>query len=169
MKKSYSDLLKDPRWQKKRLEILQRDEFKCRFCGSSRDTLHVHHLKYAKTPWDIDNIYLITICDCCHCNLHARGEFEIVDDGILSVVDYIFTDPRFITRTLSYIENHKGIWIIEFRKNIFPDEIIKLISGLYLFMSDLDIALKIKIREPFECDYDVFPYLNSIKNNKNNE
>lgn len=70
--KSYSELLKDPRWQKKRLEIMQRDDFKCRSCEMNDRTLHVHHLKYEKglNPWESDNDDLITLCDCCHEALH---------------------------------------------------------------------------------------------------
>jgi hypothetical protein len=67
--KNYSDKLKDPRWQKKRLEILQRDNFKCRVCNDSKSTLHVHHIYYHednKNPWDYSNNLLITLCDKCH-------------------------------------------------------------------------------------------------------
>lgn len=39
----YSQLLKDPRWQKKRLEILDRDDWKCTHCEAEHKTLHVHH------------------------------------------------------------------------------------------------------------------------------
>lgn len=65
---SYSDLLKDPRWQKKRLEILQLDAFRCRACDSTKKTLHVHHLYYIKgnDPWDYPNDALITMCFECH-------------------------------------------------------------------------------------------------------
>jgi predicted nucleic-acid-binding Zn-ribbon protein len=63
---NYSDKLKDPRWQKKRLLIMSRDEFKCRMCGDSESTLHVHHLKYSKDPWDVPNKDLITLCEDCH-------------------------------------------------------------------------------------------------------
>jgi hypothetical protein len=65
---SYQEKLKDPRWQKKRLEILQRDKWTCRFCGEKEKTLHVHHLFYFKDrdPWDIDNGFLLTLCEDCH-------------------------------------------------------------------------------------------------------
>ena len=65
---TYSDKLKDPRWQKKRLEILNRDNFTCRFCGDSETTLHVHHFVYRKNadPWESDEMELITICADCH-------------------------------------------------------------------------------------------------------
>lgn len=63
---NYSDKLKDPRWQKKRLEIMQRDDFTCQFCGDNESTLHVHHYKYKGDPWEVDNKYLITLCSDCH-------------------------------------------------------------------------------------------------------
>lgn len=64
----YSEKLRHPKWQKKRLEILNRDGFKCRFCRSEEETLHVHHLSYIKgnDPWDYENSSLITLCHACH-------------------------------------------------------------------------------------------------------
>lgn len=67
---SYSDLLKDPRWQKKRLEILNRDKFTCQHCSSTEKTLHAHHLFYitGMRPWDYADHVLITLCEECHKN-----------------------------------------------------------------------------------------------------
>ncbi len=64
----YLEKLKDPRWQKKRLEILERDGWKCMCCGNKDRTLHVHHIFYfpQKEPWDIPNGFLITFCERCH-------------------------------------------------------------------------------------------------------
>lgn len=66
--KSYSDLLRDPRWQKKRLEILNAAGFKCEDCGSSDKELQVHHCIYLKDrlPWDYNRNTLMAICDICH-------------------------------------------------------------------------------------------------------
>jgi 5-methylcytosine-specific restriction endonuclease McrA len=57
MTKNYSQLLRDQRWQKKRLEIMQRDEFTCTRCYESEKTLNVHHCYYlyGKKPWDYEN------------------------------------------------------------------------------------------------------------------
>lgn len=66
IRKTYSELLRDPRWQRKRLEVFQRDKFCCLMCGSNEDTLHVHHLKYCKNPWDVSNDELQTLCFLCH-------------------------------------------------------------------------------------------------------
>jgi cytochrome c553 len=64
----YAQKLKDPRWQKKRLEILERDEWTCQLCGSTTDTLAVHHKRYLidTEPWDYPNKLLITLCETCH-------------------------------------------------------------------------------------------------------
>lgn len=65
---TYKEKLLDPRWQKKRLEIFQRDDFMCRRCLSAHKTLHVHHKFYlnGKNPWEYDESALITLCDTCH-------------------------------------------------------------------------------------------------------
>ncbi len=67
-KTEYFELLKDPRWQKKRLEILERDNWCCRRCFDDENQLSVHHLFYIKDldPWDYSNDTLITLCDSCH-------------------------------------------------------------------------------------------------------
>jgi hypothetical protein len=64
---NYSDKLKNPLWQKKRLEIFKRDKWKCKKCGDTKTTLCVHHLEYSNgEPWDIDNKFLVTLCEHCH-------------------------------------------------------------------------------------------------------
>ncbi len=75
----YSDKLKDPRWQKKRLEILSRDEWHCRCCMDGENTLIVHHLKYTPgtEPWDYLNECFLTLCESCHNNeFELRPEYE---------------------------------------------------------------------------------------------
>lgn len=68
IKKTYSELLKDPRWQKMRLKILERDEFTCRHCGGTDETLHVHHKYYenGNLPWEYPTEALVTLCEPCH-------------------------------------------------------------------------------------------------------
>lgn len=67
-KLSYAEQLRDPRWQRKRLEILSRDGFKCELCGDDKSTLHVHHKRYVKgrMPWEYDATELSTVCENCH-------------------------------------------------------------------------------------------------------
>jgi len=64
----YSEKLKDPRWQRMRLEILQRDDWRCCICGDKTRTLHVHHMVYfwGRDPWDYSPSLLRTLCEVCH-------------------------------------------------------------------------------------------------------
>lgn len=66
--KSYIEKLRDPRWQKVRLEVLQRDEWMCVSCQDHEQTLHVHHGFYMKNrdPWDYPLETLHTLCETCH-------------------------------------------------------------------------------------------------------
>jgi transcription elongation factor Elf1 len=81
---NYSSQLRDRRWQKRRLEILQRDDFTCRMCGSedNSEQLHVHHIFYAKdTPiWDYPDEALLSVCSTCHADIP-----DAVNDLLLSV------------------------------------------------------------------------------------
>lgn len=79
---TYAEKLKDPRWQKKRLEILNRDNFTCQSAGcyETTKTLHVHHLDYipeSEGPWDYPDYYLMTLCEDCHREItELRPEYE---------------------------------------------------------------------------------------------
>lgn len=70
---SYREKLKDPRWQKKRLLVMQRDFFACRDCNSSHNELQVHHCFYEnENPWETDDQFLITLCKGCHERRHEK-------------------------------------------------------------------------------------------------
>lgn len=79
----YEKQIKSPKWQKKRLEVLERDNFTCCFCGSTEKMLHVHHLYYedGKKIWEYPTKALITLCEDCHKREHelGRGECDIYD------------------------------------------------------------------------------------------
>ncbi len=90
-KEKYYLKLKDPRWSKKREEILVRDKYVCQRCGAmhklalqflddqedidheswEEDTtrLEVHHINYSGEPWEAKDIDLITLCEYCHDNI----------------------------------------------------------------------------------------------------
>ena len=71
---TYAEQLKSPKWQKKRLEILERDNFECRNCGEKDKQLHVHHGAYISgyKVWDYHEWSLHTLCKDCHLNLSTR-------------------------------------------------------------------------------------------------
>ena len=65
---TYAEQLNSPKWQKKRLEILSRDNFACTNCGDNEKQLHVHHGSYLSgtKAWEYDNDMLHTLCCDCH-------------------------------------------------------------------------------------------------------
>lgn len=86
---NYRQKLLDPRWQRKRLEVLQRADFECECCGDNRSTLHVHHRRYIKgrDPWDYESDDLFSLCEACHGDEHDARERL---NGVLAAVPPIF-------------------------------------------------------------------------------
>jgi 5-methylcytosine-specific restriction endonuclease McrA len=74
--KTYAEKLKDPRWQRKRLEVMERDGFACTICSTGEETLNVHHCYYGKglNPWEYDDCHLITLCQGCHKDVETMRE-----------------------------------------------------------------------------------------------
>lgn len=75
-KVAYRESLRDPRWQKLRLQILERDGWRCLRCGTGEKTLNVHHKHYQAglEPWEYPAASLETICEDCHAAEHGKGE-----------------------------------------------------------------------------------------------
>lgn len=72
---TYGEQLRHPKWQRKRLRILNRDGWMCTACCSTEKTLHVHHKVYVKgrKVWEYDDADLRTMCEDCH---QIRHEVE---------------------------------------------------------------------------------------------
>lgn len=65
--RTYAEKLRDPRWQKRRLEIFQRDDWTCQLCSRTDLELHLHHLhRTTEDPWDEPDLHLLTVCRLCH-------------------------------------------------------------------------------------------------------
>jgi hypothetical protein len=70
---TYSEKLKDPRWQKLRLRVLEMADWKCQRCSCATKPLHVHHTAYGMgEPWEIDTRFLKVLCEDCHGQEHSR-------------------------------------------------------------------------------------------------
>ena len=91
MPKNYIEKLKDPRWQKKRLKIFNRDNFTCQNCFDAKSTLHIHHLRYEPKadPWEYWDKDLITLCENCH-----KDEKEFRSDSEQALLE-ILKEKRF--------------------------------------------------------------------------
>lgn len=128
---AYSDKLKSPKWQKKRLEILNRDNFTCQYCGDTETELHVHHKRYESgDPWDSNSDDLVTICKHCHFVAH-----KLIDD------DWIIPSKQIIVKKVRgldmgygfdmyafFVCQDNGYFFIQIKE--LPDGVIKMNSDL---------------------------------------
>lgn len=111
-KLTYWQKLKDPRWQRKRLDVMKREEFTCELCGSKERTLNVHHGYYRKAadPWEYETDTLHCLCEECHediQNLTAEIQRAIafIPIGKLSsILGIMATLVNFDEATISKIE-----------------------------------------------------------------
>ena len=57
-----------PQWQKRRLHVLERANWRCAICGATDKEIHVHHLEYnsGKMPWDYPDENFLVVCRPCH-------------------------------------------------------------------------------------------------------
>ena len=134
----YQEKLKDVRWQKKRLQIMERDKWKCAECGCDDKTLNVHHVKYltGKDPWDYPDDNFVTLCKDCHELRHF--DIEITEsEGFIKPEELIKKYPV-IKKYFLKIGNHKGCWSLEMRPYysiLNALDIIALIRG-YTYFDD---------------------------------
>ena len=65
---TYAEKLRDPRWQKKRLELLEASGWQCQCCSDSTKELQVHHGVYlrGKMPWEYEDWAYTVLCKGCH-------------------------------------------------------------------------------------------------------
>lgn len=97
----YSQKLLDPRWQKKRLSIFERDGWKCRSCGSKEGTLHLHHAFYehGAEPWDYPDYAFLTLCSDCHASEH-----EEMPDAILNLRHQMAASGIVTSADITYLQ-----------------------------------------------------------------
>jgi hypothetical protein len=73
---TYREQMLDPRWQRRRLEMLNAAGWACAQCDDGSRTLHVHHRQYFKGRllWEYSDLELVVLCDVCHSVEHTDLE-----------------------------------------------------------------------------------------------
>lgn len=120
-KKTYWEKLRDPRWQKKRLEIMEIHDFQCELCQSENSPLNVHHKVYFKNkePWEYKNHQLSCLCESCHQIEHGLDEkfkdlISLAEiDGPFSKTDvYWLLSGFFGTGEKPELQHHVNLYLI---------------------------------------------------------
>lgn len=116
--KSYKDKLKNPLWQKRRLQIFEKDKWRCKQCGNHESELQVHHVDYIPgiNPWEYPDDMLITLCHICHGKENGREKLEynlattfkmkgFLYSDLLALSSLIDTDQKFTISLLKILRN----------------------------------------------------------------
>jgi len=104
---TYSEKLKKPKWQRKRLEILQRDNFTCVHCKDTETELHVHHLKYTGEPFEAPDSDLETVCKHCHSFIEYFKDYSKDNPFVFYVYERLYVAQVDIG-TLIFQRNHEN-------------------------------------------------------------
>src|SRR4051812_23244088 len=88
---TYQEQLRDPRWQKRRLEIIASANWMCEQCDSKEKTLTVHHSHYLKDTmaWDYPGSLLHCLCESCH--IERQNAEESLKIEMMKVLRFIPT------------------------------------------------------------------------------
>jgi len=86
----YQTKLKSPHWQKKRLQVLNRDKWKCKLCSDEETTLHVHHLEYQpkKEPWQYPMSNFVSLCEHCHREVELLKDENNYDEILIDKIKW---------------------------------------------------------------------------------
>ena len=113
---TYSKKLTNPKWQRRRSKILERDDFQCQICGDIERTLHVHHMYYIPKlePWEYPGNALITLCEWHHLEIHTEKDLLNIKTDKLEYEDEILSLPdnpghvliNFVVRLHEIIDKH---------------------------------------------------------------
>lgn len=129
MAMTYSEQLRHPYWQRKRLEALQAADFACSGCGRKEKTLHVHHKRYVKgrLAWEYSLAELEVLCADCHEDEHV---FREKIDAIVREL----SQPTVFPLLLGFRDMRVGM--VELSKSHFPhpqserEYLVGMIAGL---------------------------------------
>lgn len=123
---NYAQLLRDPRWQRKRLEIMARSGWACDLCGDTEMELHVHHREYrdATAPWEYGDEELQCLCGDCHTLAHLPiGKVEAFLGPRRQIV------VKHVEESVDWYEmQYRGIFAsIEKEGGAFNDRVLNLV------------------------------------------
>ena len=84
--REYMARLQEPRWQRKRLQVLERAGWRCAGCGTGEVNLQVHHGYYERglMPWEYPDESLYCVCDDCHERAEKRKAEAYRELGLIA-------------------------------------------------------------------------------------
>ncbi len=71
----YPQYLQTEHWKSLRMQVIERDDWRCQSCHDTTDNPQVHHLTYDRRGKELLED-LITICPSCHRAIHNLDELD---------------------------------------------------------------------------------------------
>lgn len=144
--KTYFEKLQDPRWQKKRLEVMQRDNFKCVSCGIDDVQLNIHHRYYVRgrDPWKYPMFCFKTLCKDCHQSEHNDEDQSV--DTFETILEMFGIEDVCVEKKVYYLAQYVGIMESEGFK---PLDVLGKIAQSWFEGREISIEIK---EEPATTD-----------------
>lgn len=78
-----------------RKEVLDRDGWRCRWCGATNQGGDLHHIRYRRGTVDDAAWNLLTLCRSCHGFVHGttRGGKSITKEDAQEILYYLVEHP----------------------------------------------------------------------------
>ena len=162
-KMTYSEQLKHPNWQRKRLEALNAAEFRCQCCYDAETTLHVHHKRYFKgrMAWEYALAELAVLCESCHEEEHAKDDvrqrlFSRLDvDGPLSADDLVAYGAGAMNESIG--DDHELLALLEQIKEAKPAQfwsgrVARDLDAVFLWIEGLQQVSHLLLHSREFCD-----------------
>jgi hypothetical protein len=136
----WKEQYKHPKWQKKRLEILERDEYMCIRCCDNESTLHVHHKYYDsdKLMWDYPDSCYLTLCNECHWLEHEAIK-------IFNALDHFPETPGTIHEKLIGLYHTNDKFDCAFLLNVFCG--LRRSKGRVELLKQAGVAIKKELKK----------------------
>lgn len=117
-KMTYSEQLRHPNWQRKRLAMLDSADWTCEKCDAKETTLHVHHKQYIKgrMAWEYEPHELLVLCEECHEDEH------FLQDELKTLLSQVDTSQALgVLRGFYATANWIDFWFADSGRDREPD------------------------------------------------
>ena len=170
MNKSFRKQLKDPRWEKRRIELLENVQWRCQLCGNQKEELHVHHSYYekGKAPWDYPNAPQIVLCHTCDAERthkpdfmkyhEARFVFEFIGENL----EKIATDLAIVGRGRRHEDMRRHVdryWELKKNLSTFVNIVVKMKDVHLIGEGEIEW-----LKEEFKMDEEGSPLRKAVVN-----
>lgn len=139
----YSENLQRSEWKCRRLEVLERANFRCQDCGAAGVPLLVHHLRYerGKKPWEYPDNALRSLCGPCHERVTGNGtQQRRMRDTIRSLAG-MFAGKMALPRPARFPANAAWRWVMDERPVANPKAAMQFMAWLWKDgVTDIDLV-----------------------------